>query len=117
MKIFGPKRDEQTGEWRKLHNVELHNLYGNADIIKTLKSRGLRWAGHVARMGYGRRAHKILLEKPEGTHPCGKPKISWEDNIITDLKEVDYEGVWKTLAQDKVTWHAYVLSAMNFRVP
>ena len=74
-KIFGPKTDEQIDEWRKLHDVELGNLYGNADIIRTLKSRGLRWAGHVARMGDGRRTQKILLGKPE-------PKIRWEDNIF-----------------------------------
>ena len=100
-----------------LGNVELHNLYRNADIIKTLKSRRLRWAGHVARMGDGRRAHKILLGKPEGTRPRGRPKIRWEDNIIRDLKEVDCECDWKTLAQDRVKWRAYVLVAMNLRVP
>ena len=83
-KIFGSKRDKQTGEWRKLHNMELHNLYGNADIIRTLKSRRLRWAGHLAWIEYVRRAHKILLGKPEGNHPRDRPKIRWEDNIIRD---------------------------------
>ena len=73
--IFGPKRDKQTGEWRKLHNLELHNLYGNGDIIKTLMSCRLRRAGHVERMGDGRRAHKILLGKPEWTRPSGRQKI------------------------------------------
>ena len=68
-------------------------------------------------MGDGRRAHKILLGKPERTRPRGRPKIRWEDNIIRDLKEVDYEGDWKTLALDRVTWPAYVLAAMNLRVP
>ena len=73
--------------------IQLHNLYGNADIIRTLKSRRLRWTWHVACMGDTRRAHKILLGNPEGTRPRGKPKIRWENNIIRDLKEVDYEGV------------------------
>ena len=66
--------NKQTGEWRRLRNIELRNLCGNADIIKPLKSYRLRWAGHVARMGDGRRARKILLGKPEGTRPRGRPK-------------------------------------------
>ena len=73
------------------------------------------WAGHVARLGDGH--IKILLGKPEGTRPRSRPKIRWEDNIIRDLKEVDYEGDWKTLVQDRVTWRAYVLAAMNLQVP
>ena len=91
-KIFGPKRDEQIGECRKLHNVKLHNLYGNADITTTLKSHKLRLAGHVARMGDRRSAHKFLLGNPERTYSRGMPKIRWEDNITSDLKEVDYKG-------------------------
>ena len=87
--------------------MELHNQYGNADIIRTLKSRKLRWTGHIARMEDGRRAHKILPGKPEWTRPRGRWKIRWEDNIIRNLVEVDYEGDWKTLAQDRVTWRAY----------
>ena len=73
-------------------------INGKADIIRILKSCRLRWAGHVARMGDGRRARKILIGKPEGTRPRGRPKIRWEDNIISDLKEVDYEGDWKTFS-------------------
>ena len=96
-KIFGPKKYEQTGEWRKLRNVELRNLCGNADIIRTLKSLRLPWVGHVARMRNERMAHKLLLRKPEKKHPRGRLKIRWED-IITDLKEVDYEGDWKIFA-------------------
>ena len=94
--------------------MELHNLYRNADIIKTLRLRRLLWAGHRAWMGDGRNTHMLLLEKSERKRPRGRPKIGWEDNIIRDLKEVDYEVDWKTLAQDRMTWHAYV---MNFRVP
>ena len=91
-------------EWRKLHYVELHNL-GNADTIRMLKSCRLQWAGHIAWMEDGRRAHKLLLGKPEGKWPCGRPKIRWE---------VGYEGDGKTLAQ---TWQTYVLAAMNLWVP
>ena len=77
-------------------------LYGNADIIRTLKSRRIRWAGQVAWVGDGRRAQELLLGKPEDKRPRGGPKIRWEDNIIWNLKKVDYEGDWKTLAQERV---------------
>ena len=80
------KRDEQIGEWRQLHNMELHKLYGNGDIITTLKSHRLRWEGHVARIGDGRRARKLLLGKQKGKRPRDKLKIIWDDNIIWDLK-------------------------------
>ena len=85
------------------------------DIKRTLKSRRLRWAGQVARMGDGGRAHKLLLGKPVGNRPH-RLKIRWEDNIIWSLKKIGYEGDWKTLAQNRVTWHAYVLTAMNLQV-
>ena len=107
-KIFGPRKDEQRDEWRKLHNLELYNLYGIPDIIRTLRLRRLQLARNVARMGNGRRAHKFLVGKSEGTRPRGRSKIRWEDYIIKDLKEVDYESDWMTLAQDRVTWRAYV---------
>ena len=84
--------------------------------IYIYKSHRLQWAGHVTQMGDGRRAHKILLGKPEGMHPRDRPEFRWEDNIIRDLKEVDYEGDWKTLTQDRVIWRAYVLAAMNLQV-
>ena len=116
-KILSPKRDEERGDWRKLHNLELQNLYGNTGIIKPLKSCRLRWLGHVVWMGNGKRAHTLLLGKPEEKRPCGRLKIRCEDNIIRDLKEIDYEGDWKTLAQYRVTWSAYILAAMNPRVP
>ena len=89
----------------------------NVTVVRTLKSHRLRWAGHAARMGVGRRARKILIGKPEGTRPRGRPKIRWEDNIIRDLKKVDCEGDWKTLAQDRVKRRDYVLEAINLRVP
>jgi hypothetical protein len=72
--IFGPKRDEVTGEWRKLHSGELHNLYSSQDIIRQIKSRRMRWAGHVARMGEGRKMYRVLVGKPEGKRPLGRPR-------------------------------------------
>jgi hypothetical protein len=80
-RIFGPKTDEVTGEWRKLHNEELHNLYSSPGIIRQVKSRRMRWAGHVARMGEERKVYKVLVGKPEGERPLGRPRRRWEDGI------------------------------------
>jgi hypothetical protein len=80
MRIFGPKRDEVMGDWRKLHNEELHNLYSSPNIITMVKSRRMRWAGHVARMGETRIAYRILVGKPEGKTPLGRPRHEWVDN-------------------------------------
>ncbi|KAJ4450327.1 hypothetical protein ANN_01747 [Periplaneta americana] len=113
-KIFWAKRDEVTGVWRKLHNTELHALYSPPDIIRNIKSRRLRWAGHVARMGESRNAYRVLIRRPEGKRPLGRPKRRWEDNIKMDLREVGYDGRdWVNLAQDRAQWRAYV----NPRVP
>ncbi|KAJ4438175.1 hypothetical protein ANN_14114 [Periplaneta americana] len=115
-KIFGAKRDEVTGEWRKLHNTELHALYSSPDIIRNIKSRHLSWAGHVARMGESRNANSLLVGRPEGKRPLGRPRCRWEDNIKMDLREVGYDGRdWINLAQDRDQWRAYVRAAMNFR--
>jgi hypothetical protein len=92
-RIFGPKRDEVTGEWRKLHNEELHNLYLSPDIIRQVKLRRMRWAGHVARMGEERKLYKVLMGKPEGKRPPGRPRRRWEDGIRMDLREIGL-GVW-----------------------
>jgi hypothetical protein len=92
-RIFGPKSDEVTGEWRKLHSGELHNLYSSPDIIRQIKSRRMRWAGHVARMGEGRNVCKVLVRKPEGKRPLGRPRRRWEDGIKMDLRETGW-GVW-----------------------
>ena len=73
-RIFGPKRDEVTGEWRKLHNEELNNLYSSPNIVRVIKSRRMRWAGHVARMGEGRVVYRVLVGKPEGRRPLGRPR-------------------------------------------
>jgi len=87
-KVFGPKRDEMTGEWRKLHNEELNKLYSSPNIVRVTKSRRMRWAGHVARMGEGRSVYRVLVGKPEGRRPLGRPRRRWEDNIRIDLREV-----------------------------
>ena len=87
-KIFEAKKDEITGEWRKLHNAELHALYSLPNIIRSLKSRRLRWAGHVARMEQSRNAYRVLVGKPEGKRPLERPRRRWEDNIKMYLREV-----------------------------
>ncbi|KAJ4441995.1 hypothetical protein ANN_11859 [Periplaneta americana] len=115
-KIFGAKRDGVTGEWRKLHNAELHALYTSPDIIRNIKSRRLRWAGHVARMGVSRNAYRVLVGRPEGKRPLGRSRRRWEDNIKMDLREVGYNGRdWNNLTQDRDQWQAYVRAAMNLR--
>jgi len=114
-RVFGPKRDEVTGEWRKVHNEELRDLYSLSNIVRVLKSRRMRWAGHVARMGEGRGVHRV--GKPEGKRPLGKPRRRWEDNIKMDLWEVGGGGDWMELAQDRDRWRAFVNTVMNFRVP
>jgi hypothetical protein len=92
-RMFGPKRNEVTGEWRKLHSGELHNLYSSPDIIKQIKSRRMRWAGHVARMGEGRNVYRDLMGKPKGKGPLERPRRRWKDVIKMDLREIGW-GVW-----------------------
>jgi hypothetical protein len=91
--IFGPKGDEVTGEWRKLHNGDLHNLYSSPDIIRQITSRRMLWAGHVARMGQGRNVYRVLVGKPEGKRPLERPNRRWEDEIKMDLREICW-SVW-----------------------
>jgi hypothetical protein len=108
LKVFGPKRDEVTGEWRKLHNEELKDLY-SLPIVRVVKSRRLRWAGHVAHMGEDRGERRVLVGKPEGKRPLGRPRRRWEDNIKLDLQEVGRgRGNWMELAQDRDRWRALV---------
>jgi hypothetical protein len=90
-RIFGPKWDEVTGEWRRLHNKELYDLYSSPYTIRVIKSRGLRWAGHVARMGERRGAHRSLVGKPEERRPLGRSRRRWEDNI-----KMDFQKGWGT---------------------
>jgi hypothetical protein len=117
--MFGPKRDEVTGEWRKLHSGELHNLYSSPDIIiRQIKSRRMRWAGHVARMGEGRNVYRVLMGKPEAKSPPGRPRYRWEDGLKKDLREIGLGGgvEWIHLAQDRDRWRAIVSAVMNLRV-
>jgi hypothetical protein len=88
-RVFGPKGDEVTGEWRRLHNEELNDLYSIPNNLRVIKARRMRWAGHVARMGEGRGVHKVLVGKPEGKRPLGRSRRRWEDNIKTDLQELE----------------------------
>jgi hypothetical protein len=108
-RIFGPKRGEVTGEWRKLHNEELHMLYSSPNIIRQIKSRRMRWAGHVARMGKEKNVYRVLKGKPEGKRPLARPRHRWEDGIRMDLREIGWGSVdWIQLA--------LVNTVMNLRV-
>jgi hypothetical protein len=114
-RISGPKREED-GSWRKLHNDELHSLYSSPNIVRVIKSRRMRWAGHVTRMGEGRGVYRVLFGRPEGKRPMGRPRRRWEDNIKMDLTETGIDGAtWIKLAQDRVQWQAFVNTVMNFR--
>jgi hypothetical protein len=116
-RIFGAKRDEVTGEWRRLHNEELHNLYSSPDIIRQVKSRRMRWTGHVARMGEERKVYKVLVGKSEGKRALGRPRRRWDDGIRMDLSEIGLGDVdWIRLAQDRDRWRAVVSAVMNLRV-
>jgi transcription termination factor 2 len=110
--------DEVTGGWRKLHNEELHNLYSSPSIIRVIRSRRMRWAGHAARMGEKRIPYRILVGKPEGKRPLGRPRRRWVENIKIDLREVGWDGRdWIDLAQDRDRWRAYMNAVMNLWVP
>jgi hypothetical protein len=116
-RIFGHKREED-GSWRKLHNDELHNLYSSTNIVRVIKSRRMRWAGHVARTGEGRGVYRVSVGRPEGKRPLGRPRRRWEDNIKMDLRETGINGAnWIRLAQDRVQWRAFVNTVMDIRVP
>jgi hypothetical protein len=101
-----------------LFNEELNGLYSSPNIIQVIRSRRMRWAGHVARMGEGRGAYRVLVRRPEGRRPLARPRRRWEDNIKMDLQEVGWGGMdWIDMAQDRDRWRAVVSALMNFRVP
>jgi hypothetical protein len=107
-----------TGGWRKLHNKELRDLYSSPSIIRIIKSRRMRWAGHVARMGEKRNVYRLLVGKTEGKRPLGRPRRRWVDNIKMDLLEIGWSSVdWIGLAQYRDKWRALVNAVMNLQVP
>jgi hypothetical protein len=114
LRIFGPKREED-GSWRKLHNDELHDLYSSPNIVRVIKSRRMRWAGHVACMG---EVYRISVGRPEGKKPLERPRHRWDDNIKLGLREIGICGTnWIQLAQDMVQWRDFLNTVMNLRVP
>jgi hypothetical protein len=116
-RIFGPEREE-NGSWRKLHNDELHSLYSSPNIVRVIKSRRMRWVGHVARMGERRGVYRVLVGRPEGRRPLRKPSRRREDNFKMDLREIRIDGaIWIQLTQVRVQWWAFVNTVMNLRVP
>ena len=117
-RIFGPRMDEVTREWRKLHNEELNDLYSSPNIVRLIKSRRMKWAGHVARMGDRRGVYRVLVGKPEGNRALGRPWRRWEDNIKMNLHEVGCGGMYCIkLTQDRDSWRALVNAVMDLRVP
>ena len=117
-RIFGPRRDEVTGEWRRLHNEELNDMYSSPNIVRVIKSKRMRWAGLVARMGEERGAYRVLVGKPEVKRPLGRPRHRWVDNIRTDLQELGCGYMdWIGLAHDRDSWRTLVSAVMNLRVP
>ena len=117
-RIFGSRRDEVTGEWRRLNNEELNDLYCSPNIVRVIKSRRMRWAGHVALLGEERGVYRVLVGKPEGRRPLGRPRRRWVDNIRMDLQEVGSGYMdWIGLAQDRDMWRTLVSAVMNLRVP
>jgi hypothetical protein len=116
-RIFGPKMDED-GSWRKLDNDELHSLYSLPNTVSVIKSRRMRWAGYMARMGEGRGVYRVLVERTNGKGPLGRPRRRWKDNIKLNLREIGIDGAnWIQLAQDTVQWRAFVNTVMKLRVP
>jgi len=117
-RIFGPRRDEVTGEWRRLHNEELNDLYSSPNIVRVIKSKSMRWAGHMALMGEKRGVYRVLVGKPEGKRPLRRPRRRWVDNIRINLQEVGCGYLdWIGLAQDTDRWRRLVSAVMKFRVP
>jgi hypothetical protein len=117
LRIFGPEREED-GPWRKLHNDELHDLCSSLHIVRVIKSRRMRWAENVLCMGEGRGVYRVLIGRPEGKRPLGRPRRRCEDNIKLDLRKIVIDGANRIrLAQDRVQWWAFVNKVTNLRVP
>jgi len=117
-RLFGLRREEVTKERRKLHNEELNHLYSSPNIVRVINSRRMRWVGHVARMEERRGVCGVLVGKPDGKRPLGRPRLRWEDNIKRDLQEVRCGVmVWIELAHNRDRWRALVNAVMNIRVP
>jgi len=117
-RIFGLRRDELKGEWRRLHNEELNDFYSSPNIVRVIKLRRIRWAGHVARIGEERVVYRFLVEKPEGRRSLGRPRRRWVDNIRMNLQEVGCGYMdWIRLAHDRDRWRTLVSAVMNLRFP
>ena len=117
-RILGPRRDEVTGVWRRLHNEELNDLHSSPNIVRVIKSRRMRWTGHVARKGEARGVYRVLVGKLEGRRPLGRPRRRWVDNNRMDLQEVECGYMdWIGLAQDRDRWRTPVSAVRNIRIP
>jgi hypothetical protein len=116
--MFEPNRYEVTGEWRKVYNEELDNLYVSPNIIRQIKSRRMRQVGHVARIGEDRKVYRVLMGKPEGKRPLGRPWRRWENGIRMDIGEIGWGAVveWTQLAQDRGRWRVVVNAVVNPRI-
>jgi hypothetical protein len=116
-RIYAPKRDEVTGEWRKLHKEELHTCSHPPNIIRHIKSKGMRWVRHAAHMGEERKVYRVLVGKPEGKRPFGRLRCRWDNGIRIDLREIGWRCLeWIQLAQDRCQWWALVNIVMNLQV-
>ena len=114
-RLLGPKRVELTGEWGKIHNEELNDLYCSPNILRVIKSRRMRWVGHGAHMGERKGVYRVLVGKPEEKRPLGRPRLRWEDNIKMDLQEVGCAGMdCIELAQDRDRWREFLKAVMTF---
>jgi hypothetical protein len=114
-RTFGPKREEDES-WRKLYNDEPYSIYSSPNIVRVIKSRRMRWAGHVACGGEERGVYRVLVRRPEGKRPQGRSRSRWEDNIKLDVREIRIDRAnWIQLAQDRVQWRTFVNTVMNLR--